>query len=117
MDPEDKIEIFQSGRPWVPEVRLEFLILGQIVVYGDHRVYTRAELLRGSYEQLLRNLDTFADKLSPDFQRKELAGISEKAHDLLMTLCRSWLELPVEVVLVARRPEVSVEATARRRRR
>ena len=94
MDLKDKIEIFQSGGPWVPGARLESLVLGQIVVYGGHRVYSRAEFLRGSYEQLLRNLDTFADKLPPDFQREELAGIFEEAHNLLMTVREEALTLP-----------------------
>jgi heme exporter protein D len=94
MDLRERIRVFETGGPWVPQERLDFPTLGQLVVYGAMDVFSRAEMLRGEYEQVMANVEALADRLPPGYQREELIRISADAYTLLMVVREEALLLP-----------------------
>lgn len=94
MDLRERIRVFEVGGVWMPQERLDFPTLGQIVIYGAMDVYSRAETLRGQYEQVMENVEAFGDQVPPGYQREQLVEISEHAFTLLMVVREDALTLP-----------------------
>jgi hypothetical protein len=94
MEFRENIRTYRDDVPWTPQGKLESLMLGQIIIYGDYEVYAKAELLRGGYEATVDNQRTFGDQMPPGFMKERLEQFSEDAFQLLMVVREEALTLP-----------------------
>lgn len=90
----ENIRTYRDDAPWTPHGKLESLMLGQIIIYGDYEVYAKAEMLRGGFEQAVENLRNLEDEMPAGFMKKQLERYSEEAFQLLMVVREEALTLP-----------------------
>ncbi|MEU4607296.1 hypothetical protein AB0F43_30290 [Kribbella sp. NPDC023972] len=90
----EQVDTFTRIGSWTPPSKLEPLTLGQIVLYGHWDVFTRAEVMRGGFYEMLHTAEVFADRLPEGFMSERLNEYSSQAYSLLLKVREEAITLP-----------------------
>lgn len=79
----DSINNFDDPTTWSTPPPLSLETLSQVVTYADFDIFSRGEMLRGRFEQTVKNLRNLHHQLPRDSWRKMLDDIDNEAWRLV----------------------------------
>ena len=84
----------ETSNDSAPLESLALETLAQVIVYADYDVYARGDFLRGSYEQLVENLERLQGSIPAEVRTELLRRMYDEAWSLIHAVREHALRLP-----------------------